>query len=647
MNLIFSADSIDECLKKASEELNVNTNDLKYKVIKEERKFFKKKITIEIQNDFSNLNSGNIQDKKDNSPNLYGAQVKNGRIIVKPSNNENDIITIKSCEGIDLFLNGVKTDIIEGVKESDVVECAIVESQQAERRLGISVSKDKMEAYITIKSIPQLIYDIEDSELIKNLILKRVLIKEKYAPKYTAKDIKEALKDQKIVFGIEEKNIEEACDKDEVINLLVAKGVQAIEGTPEKMEILFKDSDKLKESADTEIKIDYRNRFMLATVKAGEEIARVIPSKPGKDGKDIYGNDIKRKDASRVKFKTGEGCKYENNKVIATVEGKPSFRSNTFKVHQVYEVEEVNLSTGNINFVADVEVAKTVDEGMEVIAGNTVLVGKNVESAKVIAASDITVRGNILNSTVSAGEKAINKKKYLLNLNDTISIVDDLYSDAVQLANNNVLGSRKVGELVKILIENKYKTFIPLCETIIKECEIQGITDSPITSFINNKIVGFGPITIQHEEELLEFIGLLKEECDELESFEADEANIYTEYIQGSKVEAIGSVFINGKGQYTSEITALNNIEFIQENSVCRGGVLSAGKEIKLKTVGSEAGVNTVLKVPKDGVITADIAYNNTTFCFGEKQLVLDVSSRNVKAYVDEMGDITIDKLLL
>ena len=54
-----------------------------------------------------------------------------------------------------------------------------------------------------------------------------------------------------------------------------------------------------------------------------------------------------------------------------------------------------------------------------------------------------------------------------------------------------------------------------------------------------------------------------------------------------------------------------------------------------------------MLKVPKDGVITADIAYNNTTFCFGEKQLVLDVSSRNVKAYVDEMGDITIDKLLL
>ena len=139
----------------------------------------------------------------------------------------------------------------------------------------------------------------------------------------------------------------------------------------------------------------------------------------------------------------------------------------------------------------------------------------------------------------------------------------------------------------------------------------------------------------------------MNEEAEELETFEVDEANIRVKYIQSSKLETIGSVFIEGKGQYTSEITALNSIEFFQENSVCRGGILSAGKEIKLKTVGSEAGVNTILKVAKDGVITADIAYNNTTFCFGEKQLILDVSSRNVKAYVDDMGDIVIDKLLL
>ncbi len=226
-------------------------------------------------------------------------------------------------------------------------------------------------------------------------------------------------------------------------------------------------------------------------------------------------------------------------------------------------------------------------------------------------------------------------------------MIRELHSAIIQINSNSILGGRKVGELIKLLIENKYKDLISLCEDIIGYCSIQGVYDSPLTSFINNKIKGFGPLNIMCEDELLDFIDILSEECDELESFEANDADIDTEYVQASKLEALGSVFIHGKGQYNSEITALKNIEFLQEKSVCRGGIISAGKEIKLKTVGSEAGVNTILKVPKDGVITADIVYSNTVFCIGEKQIMLDVSSKNVKAYMDKMGDIEIDKLLL
>lgn len=645
MNFIFSAGSIDECLDKASEKLNIKKDDLQYKIIKEERRFFRKNITIEIleQNDSSVTENINMNKKQ----NGYGAKIKDGKIIITTSDNEEEHITIKSSDGIELFYNGEKTDYIDNAKKSDIIEYSIEESPQPVRKIDLSVTKDKMEAYITIKSISQKVYKLENTDLTKNLVLKKVLADEKFAPKYTCEEIINILKKRDIVFGILEDNIKEACSKDEAINVLIAKGVQAVDDIPEKMEILFKDSDQLEENSETEFKIDYRNRFMLATVKTGEEIARIIPSVIGKDGKDVYGNEVEHKESSNIKFKTGEGCKYENNKIIATLEGKPSFKSNTFKVHQVYQVDEVNLSTGNINFVADVEVAKTVQEGMEIKAGNTIFIGGNVESAKISAASHITINGNVLNSTVSAGESGINKKKYLLTLNQVKDIVDETYSAVIQVGNNSMLGGRTVGELIKILIENKYKTLVPLCEDILSECKLEGITNSPITSFINKKIIGFGPLNIKQPEELLDFSDLLKEESDELETFEADESNIYVNYIQGSIIEAIGSVVVRGKGQYNSDITALNNIEFTQENSVCRGGVLSAGKEIRLKTVGSEAGVNTVLKVQKEGIITADIAYSNTTFCFGEKQLVLDVSSRNVKAYLDSMGDIEIEKLLL
>ncbi|MGG7147202.1 DUF342 domain-containing protein [Clostridium butyricum] len=645
MNLIFSAGSIDECLEKASDTLKINKNDLKYKIIKEERKFFRKKITIEIQN--KDLEDNNKENSlRQDTTNRFGAQVKDGKIIVTPFDND-EIITIKGCEGVRLILNGEETNIIEGAKITDNIEYVIEESQQAERTMEISVSKNKMEAYLSIKSVPQRIYKLEDCEPRKNLVLKRVLVEKKYAPQYTPEDIRNALKEKNVVFGVLDDVLKRICDSGEVICEVVAKGVQAIDPTPESMDILFKDYDQLKENIDTEVKVDYRNRFMLASVKTGEEIARIIPSKPGKDGKDVYGNDVKHKEASRIKFKIGEGCKYEDNKILATMEGKPSFRDNIFKVHQVYEVEDVDLSTGNINFVSDVRISKTVYEGMEVVSGNTIFVGKNVESAKITAASNIKIQGNIINSTVVAGDYSFKKKKYLLNLNDARNMIRELHSAIIQINSNSILGGRKVGELIKLLIESKYKDLISLCEDIIGYCSIQGVYDSPITSFINNKIKGFGPLNIVCEDELLDFIDILSEECDELESFESNDADIDTEYIQASKLEALGSVFIHGKGQYNSEITALKNIEFLQEKSVCRGGVISAGKEIKLKTVGSEAGVNTILKVPKDGVITADIVYSNTVFCIGEKQIMLDVSSKNVKAYMDKMGDIEIDKLLL
>ena len=172
----------------------------------------------------------------------------------------------------------------------------------------------------------------------------------------------------------------------------------------------------------------------------------------------------------------------------------------------------------------------------------------------------------------------------------------------------------------------------------------QGVQQSDITTFIINKLLGLGPLKIKEIREIEDFKEILEEEIEEIENLIVIPADIYFPYAQGATIEASGSVFITGKGQYTSNIVALNNIEFTSDNSVCRGGTLSAGSEIKLKTVGSVAGVSTILKVPKKGRITADIAYNNTVFCFGEKQMMLEVSAKNVEAYLDKTGEITIDK---
>ena len=160
-------------------------------------------------------------------------------------------------------------------------------------------------------------------------------------------------------------------------------------------------------------------------------------------------------------------------------------------------------------------------------------------------------------------------------------------------------------------------------------------------------MLGLGPLKINDSGELKEFCYVLQDEIDEMEAISVTAADIYIDYAQGAKIESSGSVYITGKGQYTSNILALGNIEFTGNNSVCRGGELIAGNEIKLKTVGSIAGVSTILKVPKNGKITAEIAYSNTLFCFGDRQLLLEISSKDLVAYLDKKNDIVIEKFVL
>lgn len=654
MDLKFSATSLDECLEKASSELNISKEALKYRVTKEEKKFFKMRVEIEILgNDENNQVNNEIQyNNKEENENIekqkenFGVKVEEGKIVVTESKNKDEIITIRSCPGVILLVNGVQIDHIIPVTSQDRIEYKIQDIEPI-RNIDLSITSDRMEAYINIKSVPEHIYKLADQEYHKNLTLKKKKVGDKYPSKYTLKELKELLQSKGIRYGIIEEELNDICNQYEVVNRLVAKGIRAEDDIPDEIKTLFKDSEELIKYEDSDEKVDYRNRYSISNIKVGDIIGRRIPGKTGIDGQDILGTPIKRKVGKKVVLKTGEGCKLENNDIIATTEGKPALKANTFSVNKLYKVEDVDLKSGNIDFVGNVEVSGAVTEAMEVKAGNELRVAKNVESAILRASGEIVINGNVLNSTVTAGAENVERKQYLDNLINLKGVIRDLGASAEQVKENNLLGSRQDGEIIKILIENKFKLLPNLTRSVLNYNMSQGIQQSDITTFIINKLLGLGPLKIKDYKELGKFDELLEEEIEEIETLIVIPTNVYLPYAQGANIEASGSVFITGKGQYTSNITALNNIEFTSDKAVCRGGTLYAGSEIKLKTVGSTAGVSTMLKVSKKGRIIADIAYNNTIFCFGEKQIMLEVSSKNVEAYIDKNGEITIDKFIL
>lgn len=659
MSSLFSGSSIEQCIEKAIKALNVEKGSLKYKVTKNERRFFKKNVEIEIlENDKESCQKNEIgNDKKtpiESINNMYvsektlnnGAKVENGKIIIKDFEDKNTLITIEPCREVNVTINGEKCDFETPVTSNDKIQYEFIE-QKIQRETKINISKNKLQAYLTIRYEFIDEFELVDTQYEKNLKLKVKKIGQKYPPKYTVNELKELLKNKGIRNGILEDKLKEICDNYNVEEILIAQGIPAEDDIQDEVKLYFKDRNESPKYDTKESKIDYRNRYLIYNVAAGDVLAELIPGSEGKDGIDVFGALIKRNAVKRLSLKAGQNCNLNNNKIISNIEGCPSLKGNTVVVNKVYKIEQVDLTSGNIDFVGNVEIDKNVLEGMNVTAGGELYIGNNVERAAVQALGQIVVGGNVLNSTVKSVDDNLEIKNYSNNIVEYRNYIEQLIDSADQLKENNLLGKSRYGEIIKLLIENKFRQVPVLSKKILNYNTSNGIKENKITSFITNKILGLGPLNIKDSQELVDFYDRLNEEFEEVESVEVNVADIYIGYAQGSTIESSGNVYITGKGQYTSTIQSLGDIEFTSDNSVCRGGRLIAGNEIKLKTVGSLAGVSTILKVPKNGKITAEIAYNNTIFCFGEKSVLLEVSSKKLVAYVDKEDEIVVEKFVL
>jgi len=214
-----------------------------------------------------------------------------------------------------------------------------------------------------------------------------------------------------------------------------------------------------------------------------------------------------------------------------------------------------------------------------------------------------------------------------------------------QVFKNKMLGqSVKFGEVVKILLEKRFKKL----EKDIQEYEMLVACKSEklnlIVSVLKNKLTGLGPINLKSIEEFDRVLNLIKSEQEKVRCDEFSQSDIKLNYIQDSKIVSYGDVYINGKGEYISEIFADGNIYFA-DKAVARGGILQARKKIKCSIAGSGGRVRTTLKVDKEGHIYIDKAFPNTKLIIGKIEHIIEYECKNVHAYIDENGEIVVEKI--
>ncbi|MBE6052832.1 MAG: DUF342 domain-containing protein [Clostridium sartagoforme] len=582
----------------------------------------------------------------DNRINEDGSiSVQNNQIIVKnPIGSGDSPIVIPPLKGT-LYVNSEVISKPFKVKEEDIIEFKELE-EPYKRSLDLSWSKDKIEAYLSIEYEVGKKYILKDMQESKSLSLDLIEIEGEAPPNFTKDEIMFELNKAKITYGINEAAIEQVINSKIVKNVLIAKGEKPKPPIEDKIKLLF--NSGIKEYEEDE-KIDYRSFNTVTSVKANEILAEIIKGENGIDGINIFSEVIPGKPKKASNFSFGNGTSFKDNLIISTIDGKPNFSKNKVWVEPLYILnKDVTISTGNIDFPANVEINGKVTEGMKVTSGGSLMINGGVFNAEIEAKNSSELLGNIVNSHIRIGGVNLVKSERINTLKELKEILNTLYLNLNYLKENNLIKNNvSIGLLIKTFAEKKFKNLPKVLIKIISNAAKDDCNNSTVVKLVKAKLLGSSPRSIKDISEIEEIIHKIDEELLELEEDVIVEAVLNIEYAQESKIDAVGSIHISGKGLFTSDLYATKSIVFTREDTVCRGGHLKADELIKASIVGSDSGVFTNLEVGKHGNIYVDIAYHNTTFIIGNKKYILDKASKNIHVYIDKDGSLAVDKLLL
>lgn len=198
------------------------------------------------------------------------------------------------------------------------------------------------------------------------------------------------------------------------VDLIVAKGREPRHGTDARIEYFFNTDIHAQPTMREDGSVDFFNLNVINHCKAGDELARIIPADPGDYGVNVLGTRIKPRDVKKVNLKFGHNIELSEDKLSITslVNGHVTLVEDKVFVSDVYEVENVDISTGNIEFEGSVQVNGNVSSNYVVKAKGNVIVNGVVEGAHIEAGGNIIIaRGmnGMTKGTLVAGGNIVAK----------------------------------------------------------------------------------------------------------------------------------------------------------------------------------------------------------------------------------------------
>ncbi|WP_078430728.1 DUF342 domain-containing protein [Alkalihalobacterium alkalinitrilicum] len=218
------------------------------------------------------------------------------------------------------------------------------------------------------------------------------------------------VKEHGVIFGIYVENLKKIVDDNGSITspIVIAEGKSPINGNNAYLDAVQLDMNNgINEKV---VRVDLKNVADIPSVKQGQVVGKKIEATIGQPGLNVIGEEISAKSGKDFILRPGKNTSVSEDKLklIAQVDGQRCIETKTIHVYPVYQVHgDLDMKTGNIEFIGNVTIRGNVPAGFEVKAKGDIRVQGTVEAATLISEGSIFVAAGI----VGQGKGIVKAKK--------------------------------------------------------------------------------------------------------------------------------------------------------------------------------------------------------------------------------------------
>lgn len=282
----------------------------------------------------------------------------------------NDVMEYMSMKGYSCDLPSMKRAVDATVDKEKVILLENVKKPVERECYKLTITPDKMQAYAKFFAASEGGEEVTAGEILRDL---------------EAKGIKCGVKEEEIRQFLQHK---EYCE-----DILIAEGTPPVQGSDAYIEYQFNTDKKAKPTLKEDGSVDFFNLNILNHCKKGDVLAVLNKEEPGKAGMNLFGEPIKPADVKPAVLKFGNNIELsENGRMLTSlVDGHVELVEDSVFVSDMLEVENVDNSTGNIDYEGSVQINGNVSTNFEVKARGDIVVKGVVEGATLQADGNIII----------------------------------------------------------------------------------------------------------------------------------------------------------------------------------------------------------------------------------------------------------------